>query len=121
MNTLLVACVSIALSVAAQFSLKAGMSGQAVKEVLAHPYTLRGLFTVLTDKYVVGGFVLYGLGAVVWLAVLSKWDVSKAYPVVGLGFVFTVAIGFMVGEQVTIARVIGVALICVGVVLVARS
>ena len=121
MNTLLVACVSIALSVAAQFSLKAGMSSPAIKELLAHPQTLRGLFTVLTDKYVVGGFVLYGLGAVVWLAVLSKWDVSKAYPVVGLGFVFTVAIGFLVGEQVTIARVIGVALICVGVVLVARS
>jgi multidrug transporter EmrE-like cation transporter len=40
---------------------------------------------------------------------------------VGLGFVFTVAIGFLVGEQVTIPRVIGVALICAGVFLVGRS
>lgn len=121
MNTLFIAIVSIVLSVAAQFSLKAGMSSEGVRDVLAQPHTLRTLFAVLTDKYVFGGFLLYGLGAVVWLGVLSKWDVSKAYPLVGLGFVFTVAIGFLVGEQVTIPRVIGVALICAGVFLVGRS
>ena len=121
MNTLLIAIISIALSVAAQFSLKAGMSGEGVRAALAQPYTFRTLFDVLTDKYVFGGFLLYGLGALVWLGVLSKWDVSKAYPLVGLGFVFTVAIGFLIGEQVTIPRVIGVALICTGVFLVGRS
>ena len=121
MKTLIIAIISIALSVAAQFSLKAGMSGEGVRVVLAQPYSLRTLFDVLTDKYVFGGFLLYGLGAVVWLGVLSKWDVSKAYPLVGLGFVFTVVIGFLVGELVTIPRVIGVALICAGVFLVGRS
>ena len=72
MNTLFIAIVSIALSVAAQFSLEAGMSGGGVKEILAQPYTLRTFFSVLTDKYVLGDFLLYGLGAVVWLGVLSK-------------------------------------------------
>lgn len=119
MKTLLIAIASIALSVAAQFSLKAGMSGDGVRAALGQPYTLSTLFEVLTDRYVFVGFLLYGLGAVVWLGVLSKWDVSKAYPLVGLGFVFTVAIGFIIGEQVTILRVIGVALICLGVFLVA--
>ena len=121
MKTLLIAIISIALSVAAQFSLKAGMSGEGVRTALAQPYSFKTLFDVLTDKYVFGGFLLYGMGAVVWLGVLSKWDVSKAYPLVGLGFVFTVAIGFLVGEQVTIPRVIGVALICAGVFFVGRS
>jgi multidrug transporter EmrE-like cation transporter len=120
-KTLLIAIISIALSVAAQFSLKAGMSSDGVRATLAQSYSLKMLFDVLTDKYVFGGFLLYGLGAVVWLGVLSKWDVSKAYPLVGMGFVFTVAIGFLVGEQVTISRVIGVTLICVGVFLVGRS
>lgn len=121
MKTLLIALVSIALSVAAQFSLKAGMSSEGVREVLAQPYSLRTLFSLLTDRYVLTGFLLYGLGAIVWLGVLSKWDVSKAYPLVGLGFVFTVAIGFLMGEEVPISRVIGVGLICVGVFLVGRS
>jgi multidrug transporter EmrE-like cation transporter len=121
MRTLFIAVVSIALSVAAQFSLKAGVSGDEVKGILAQPHSTQTLFYVLTNKYVMAGFVLYGLGAVVWLGVLFKWDVSKAYPLVGLGFVFTVAIGYFAGEQVTIQRLIGVALICVGVFLVSQS
>jgi multidrug transporter EmrE-like cation transporter len=53
--------------------------------------------------------------------VLAKWDVSKAYPLVGLGFVFTVLIGFVAGENVSLPRIFGVVFICVGVWLVARS
>ncbi len=121
MNTLLIAVLSIAFSVAAQFSLKTGMSGEAVKAILAQTFTIRTAFVVFTDKYVLGGFLLYVLGAVVWLGVLSKWDVSKAYPLVGLGFVFTVAIGWIIGEQVTLMRALGVAFICAGVFLVGRS
>jgi len=121
MNTLFIAVFSVAFSVAAQFSLKTGMSGEAVKAILDQPLTIRSAFTVLTDKYVLGGFLLYVLGAVVWLGVLSKWDVSKAYPLVGLGFVFTIVVGWIIGEQVTLMRVLGVAFICAGVVLVGKS
>jgi multidrug transporter EmrE-like cation transporter len=121
MKILFIAIVSIALSVAAQFSLKAGMSSPAVKDIMAKPVSIQSLFGVLTDKYVLGGFVLYGFGALVWLAVLAKWDVSKAYPLVGLGFVLTLAIGFLVGEQITLPRIIGVTLICAGVFLIGRS
>ena len=121
MNPFIIAIVSIALSVAAQFSLKAGMSSAEIKAALAQPLYLRSLVAIITDKYVLLGFLLYGLGAIVWLGVLSKWDVSKAYPLVGLGFVFTVGIGFIVGEEVTLSRIAGVALICAGVFLVGRS
>lgn len=121
MNTLVIAILSIGLSVAAQFFLKAGMSSGVIKEIMAQPLTLRAVFIVLTNKFILSGFLLYGLGAVVWLKVLSKWDVSKAYPLVGLGFVFTVAIGFLIGEHVTMPRVIGVVLICAGVFLIGRG
>ena len=121
MNTFALALLGIALSTAAQFSLKAGMSTTAVKAILAHPFTLRTGLTIFTDKYILGGLALYGLGAVVWLGVLSRWDVSKAYPLVGLGFVFTIAIGLMIGEQVTLPRILGVLLICSGVVLIGRT
>lgn len=121
MKTIVIAVISIALSVAAQFSLKAGMSGEGIREALSHPHTYKTLVAVLMNKFVLGGFLLYGLGALVWLGVLSKWDVSKAYPLVGLGFVFTVGIGFLMGEQVGASRVIGAALICAGVYLVGQS
>jgi len=119
MNTLIIAILSIVFSVTAQFALKAGMSSTSVKAVLAQPFSILTPWSILTNKFVFAGFCLYGLGAIVWLAVLSKWDVSKAYPLVGLGFVLTVLVGALAGEQVTVARSAGVALICAGVFLVA--
>lgn len=121
MNTFLIVIFSVALSVAAQFSLKTGMSCERIKEVIEQPFTLHTAMTVLMNKYILSGFILYGLGALVWLRVLSEWDVSKAYPLVGIGFVFTLIVGFMGGENVTILRAIGAVLICTGVILVGRS
>ena len=112
---------SIILSVAAQFALKSGMSSIEVKEALSQPVALRTILVILTNKFVIGGFSLYGLGAVVWLGVLSRWDVSKAYPLVGMGFGLTVIVGLLLGEQITMLRAVGVALICAGVFLVSRS
>jgi hypothetical protein len=48
-KTLFIAIVSIALSVAVQFSLKAGMSGEGVRAALAQPYSLRTLFEHQAD------------------------------------------------------------------------
>ena len=121
MNPLISAIISIILSVAAQFSLKAGMSSPEIKELLAEPLGLRSIISIFTTKYIFFGFLLYGLGAIVWLGVIAKWDVSKAYPMVGLGFVFSVAIGFLIGEAVTPQRFFGIALICAGVIFVGRS
>lgn len=121
MHIIFVAIASIALSVAAQFSLKAGMSSLAVKVALAEPLSIRTAFEVLTNRYVFLGFALYGIGAVVWLGVLARWDVSKAYPMVGLGFVLTAIVGALIGEHITLIRVLGIGLICTGVILVGRS
>jgi hypothetical protein len=121
MHIVFVAIISIILSVAAQFLLKAGMSSIEIKQAFAQPLTLRLPWIVLTNAFILGGFTLYGLGAVVWLKVLSTWDVSKAYPLVGLGFGLTVLVGMAMGESVTALRVLGVLLICEGVWLVANS
>ena len=121
MNVFFVALFSILCSVAAQFALKAGMTAPGVKLALAQGINVSSLFKVFTNPYIVGGFALYGLGAVIWLKVLSQWDVSKAYPIVGLGFVLTLAVGFVAGESVTVMRVLGAALICAGVWLVSAT
>ncbi|MFC4312980.1 ligand-binding protein SH3 [Steroidobacter flavus] len=81
----------------------------------------RLLLALVSQPYIVMGLALYVLGAIVWLSVLAQWDVSKAYPLVGLGFAATLAVGYVGGEQVTSFRLVGVMLICSGVVLVSRS
>lgn len=110
MNAGALAVISVLLSVAAQFALKAG--------VKSHPAA--GWLFVL-QPMVLLGLALYGLGAIVWLSVLSRWDVSKAYPLVGMGFVLTAIVGFFIGEELSAPRWAGVALICLGVALVGRS
>jgi multidrug transporter EmrE-like cation transporter len=121
MNPLVLAVISICLSVAAQFLLKVGMSSSAVKTASASAPGISVLLSIFSQPYVIAGFVLYGLGAMVWLSVLSRWDVSKAYPLVGIGFAFTALIGLMMGEQVGLLRGCGVALICTGVWMVSQS
>ena len=120
-GTFVVAFISIMLSVLAQISLKTGMSGASVKLVLSAPFGASTILALLTNKFVVLGFSLYGLGALVWLAVLSRWDVSKAYPLVGLGFVLTAALGWMLGEDVSALRMFGITLVCAGIVCVGLS
>lgn len=121
MKLFLLAVASILISVAAQFSLKAGMSSSVIQRALASDIGPRAVLTILAHPGVVLGFVLYGLGALLWLGVLARWDVSKAYPLVGLGFIVAVLVGWLHGEQVSVMRTVGTLLICSGVVLVGRS
>ena len=121
MNIFILAFTSILMSVAAQFSLKAGMTEIKMAVPSTEPFGMNMLLAFLTNKFLIIGFLLYGLGAVVWLSVLAKWDVSKAYPLVGLGFLLSVVVGFALGEEVTLARGLGVLLIVSGVFIITGS
>ncbi len=108
---LFVALLSIALGVAAQLSLKVGVNANRAMEgwvAYLHPMVFVGLS-------------LYAISAAVWLFVLARMDVSKAYPLVSLGFVATTALAAVLGESVSMHRWIGVAMISLGALVVARS
>lgn len=118
---ILIAALSIAISVCAQFMLKAGMGSASVRQALTAGWSPDAVKAVAFNPYVLLGFMLYGLGAVIWLSVLAKWDVSKAYPLVGAGFILTCVIGLVMGETVTVQRAAGCMLIAAGVFVVAQS
>lgn len=65
-------------------------------------------------------FFMMGVGALIWLYVLSKVPVSTAYPFVSLSFVFILLLSkFILKEKVPLRRWGGVLFIIVGVVMVA--
>ena len=77
---------------------------------------------MISNPWVLGGLFMYGLSAALWLLVLARTDVSVAYPFVGLGFILTLAAGaFLLGEQVTMVRVLGTVLVAAGVIMVAAT
>ena len=121
MNTFLFAIMCVGFSVAAQFLLKIGMSDNAVRTVMTQPLGIESALVIFTNLFILAGFTLYGIGAVAWLGVLSQWEVSRAYPLVGLGFVITAIVGWFIGESVTLERGLGIVLICLGVALVGRG
>jgi drug/metabolite transporter (DMT)-like permease len=109
------ALVSIMLSALAQLSMKIGMTrireGGATGAELARQIAL--------SPHVIGGLAMYGVGAVLWLAVLSRAPLSMAYPLVSLGFVFVSVLAWTVlGESLPLLRVAGIACILLGVAMV---
>ena len=121
MRTLLLAALSIICSVVAQYALKAGMMSPGAKAFDGITSSLRSYFDTFSNPYILTGLALYGLGALLWLSVLSKWDVTKAYPMVGLGFALAAVIGILLGEQMTVVRGTGIAMIVLGVFIVGQT
>jgi len=79
-------------------------------------------FSIIFNPWVVFGLFIMVISMGSHLIVLAKVEISFAYPFLGLSFVLITLWGyFILGESVTVWRVIGVFLICSGVALVARG
>ena len=62
------------------------------------------------------GMIAYGLSAVCWLSILSKVDLSFAYPMISIGYVAILLMGWLAfGEEVSWLRWMGVFLISLGI------
>lgn len=85
--------------------------------------TLGGAVTILGKSAPFWtGMACYAASVCVWLAALSKAPVSTAYPMLSLGYVAVAAVSVgWLGESMPPAKVLGIALICAGVILVSRS
>lgn len=68
------------------------------------------------------GFILYGVAALIWFRVLSVENLSTSYPLlVSLTFILvTLGAVFFFKEPVSTQKLIGIAVIVAGIVLVAR-
>jgi len=107
--------ISVLLSVVAQILLKQGMSSASVQGAI-HSGGITAVMVVLTNFFVLGGLAAYVSSAGIWLVVLSKVDVSKAYPFVGLGFIGTMLFAYwFLNEPISAGKIIGTVLIVAGI------
>jgi multidrug transporter EmrE-like cation transporter len=114
--------LSVSLSAAAQVLFKFGMSSESVRTAMAAGSVVRTALAVFLNPGVPGGLSLHGTGTVLWLGVLSRIQVSQAYPFVGLGFVLTALIGYaLFGDTLWPLRIGGIALAMAGIPLIARG
>lgn len=121
-SVFLLVLASVLMSAFAQIALKTGMSTPAVTASVAQGLNWIMVRSVVASPYVLVGLFLYFASAAVWLLVLARIDVSLAYPFVGLGFVVTVLLAWgLRGEEPSVGRIVGALIICLGVVVLARS
>jgi multidrug transporter EmrE-like cation transporter len=111
--------VSIGLAIAGQLFMKQGM-------MMVGKFPVTELFTrffsIVLQPYVFLGIFLYALSSVFWLVVLSRIELSMAYPIVSVAYVVVALFSYFVfKENVSLIRWIGIATICLGVILVSRS
>ena len=113
--------LGVLLNTAAQLMLKAGMSQIGFFEFkLANvlPISLK----VMGNIPIISGLTLYVVSVVVWLVVLSRVQVSFAYPMLSIGYVVNaVAANYFFGEPLSSLRLLGIFIIISGVWLVAQS
>ena len=112
MTNLLLILTGVLLNAAAQLVLKKGMS-----QIGSIQVDINSILTMVlkasTNIYVWSGLIFYVISFVVWLMVLSRVEVSYAYPFLSIGYIIAAFVGyFYFGESMTLNKIGGIIIIC---------
>ncbi|MGR2660048.1 SMR family transporter [Chromobacterium haemolyticum] len=113
--------LGVLLNAAAQLCLKAGVRQIGHFDFSASNVLPIG-WSLVTNLPIVGGLSCYVVSVVVWIMALSRVEVSIAYPMLSIGYVVNALLAYwLFGEALSAQKLIGIGVIIIGVVLVARS
>lgn len=108
--------VAILSSVVGQFLLKAGalkLGAVNTENAIAH------VLGIIMVPELLSGLVVYAIGAIAYILLLTRVSLSVAGPAIALTYVFSVMLGhFVFREAISAERLVGMGLIVCGVVLV---
>lgn len=80
---------------------------------------IENVLLLITNFHVAVGGVLYGISFIVWLYVLSRMQLSYAYPVISLSYVIVAVLGFLIlNEKISYNAWAGILLVVAGVSLI---
>ena len=79
------------------------------------------LFRIIFDPFIFSGFFAAFLASLTWMAALSRFQLSFAYPFMSLAFVVVMLCSYVfLDEALTAQKILGLALIIVGLVVASR-
>lgn len=111
----------VLLNAAAQALLKKGMLTVGYFEFSLANF-VPVAWRVGTNAFIIAGLSCYVISVGIWMMVLSRVDVSFAYPFLSVGYVVVAVVGYYYfNETIDMNRLFGIALICLGVVFLSRS
>jgi drug/metabolite transporter (DMT)-like permease len=108
--------MSVFASVGGQFFLKMGalkLGRVNVANTFSH------IISIIATPELITGLACYGLGALAYILLLTRVNLSIAGPSVSLVYVFSVLLGYFIfKEPIPVTRLVGLSLIISGVILV---
>lgn len=117
--TLGVILLSVLMNAVAQLALSYALKGETMFDASA---PMKSALALALNPAIVFALFIYGLSVLSWMYVLSKTDVSLAYPFLGLGFVFVAVISYLfMSEPLGAQKMFGIVTVAVGIVILARS
>jgi len=97
-------------------------SGLNAAPVIGHTPLAERILAYLLMPRVILGLAVYGLGTLLWIAVVSKRDISYLYPITALNYVLITMGGtWLFGEPVSWRRWLGIAVVMTGVAVLQAS
>ncbi len=119
MRNIILILSSVLLNSAAQLFLRKGM-------LLIGESGIGSLFThmgaLITNLWLWGAMICYAFSIFLWMSVLSKVEVSFAYPFLSVGYIVVAISGYLLfNESLSLTRILGILVICIGVYLISRS
>lgn len=82
----------------------------------------RFLVSLLLDPVIFSGFAAALLASLAWMAAMTKFDLSHAYPFMSLNFVVVLLLSsWILSEPLTFQKILGVGMIVLGTVVAARG
>lgn len=76
------------------------------------------LLRLFLDPFIMSGFFAAFLAALCWMAAMTKFDLSHAYPFMGLSFVLVLVLsGIIFNEIITPYKIVGTLLVVIGIML----
>lgn len=79
-------------------------------------------FSIVTNYYLIIGIVFYTIATVLLLLALHKSQLSIAFPLVTLGYVWAILLSYtFLNESITLGKIIGIVFICSGAILLNGS
>ncbi len=116
MNTIILMLISIFLGSLGQVILKIGANKLGNFSLSFEALSLEVIRIAKIPEILLGVF-LFGLSCLLWIKVLTKAELSYAYPMVSLGYINVALLSyFLFNEKFTFAKIIGIAMVITGVI-----
>lgn len=110
--------ISILFGSLGQLLLKLGAKKLGNLNLTGHTL-LKEILQTITTPEIFSGLAFFSISCLLWIKVLTKFELSYAYPMVSLGYVGVAVLSYIfLNESISLNKILGIGIIITGVVVI---